>query len=203
MGGAGVVGLTLAGLGLATSVVLTDCEPEILELQRLSIAANGLGLKVTSQLLDFDDVSTYLYQGADGNGQDASLPGLVLASEVLYEKAHALALAQTLAAHVVAGSSSAVYWSYRHREEAPLDEFLCALATEGFRIERLEDNSGRCVAGSRGSPRSIYAGSHFRSISLDSAAEVMRETMLNEQFSHTNGVGPGDGGVQILRLWRC
>jgi len=202
--GTGVVGLTLARLGLATSVVITDREPEILELQRLNIAANGLGSKVTSHLLDFEDVSTYLHQGGDGNEQDALLPGLVLASEVLYEGGHALALAQTLAAHVGAGSFSAVYWSYRHREEAPLDEFLCALATEGFTIERLEDNSGRCVAGSRGTPQGIYAGSHFRSISWNNAADLMRETMLKEQFSPTNGVDiGGDGGIQILRLRRC
>lgn len=197
--GTGIVGLTLAKLGAV--VTLTDREPEVLALLQRNIDANGLGGRACTHRLDFEEPSTFLdHRPPDGR----LLADLVVASEVLYEGAHGLHLASALGAHIPAGSRSEGLLAYTHREEAPLDLFLSSLSDLGFRLERLEDQGGRAVAGVAGPPASVYEGSSFRALpeGPGAAAAAIRDVARRELFSPGNERGPGDGGVQILRLRR-
>lgn len=158
--GTGIVGLTLSMLG--ASVVLSDRDPALLELQRRCISANpSIAERLSVVQLDFTEPATYL--------GDKKLD-LIVASEVLYDGC-GVDLARAIAAHVQPEAKTEVIMAYVHRDEAPLDAFLASLFEHGFSLHLLEQD--------RSSAGNFESSSLNHLLSWEQAASAIRAAHIS------------------------
>jgi len=195
--GTGVVGLTLGRLG--STVTLTDGEPKVLPVLQSNIEANSSEESAAARCLYFGETKHYLGRHTYD---------LIVAADVLYEVGgccQGSILAHALDAHVTLVSGAEVLLAYKHRPMTPVwheghlshpawyREFFTEVFRMGFRIERLEDDDGRAVAGAMGQPVSVYDGSRFVALHFDVAPDAIGDAA----FGHSN-----TQKVQIFRLSR-
>jgi len=161
--GTGVVGLTLGKLGATAAI--TDNEPEVVQLMRRNIQANGLEAAVSAHVLDWSDASTFLLKRHFD---------LIVAADVLYD-GDGTALAHAVEAHMAERPQTVAYVANHHnpqRCDATMG-FLACLLRAGFRVERLEDAEGRALGSLRGQPScnaAFFRGARFAALDQDLAA---------------------------------
>lgn len=197
--GTGVVGLTLAKLGVR-HVTLTDSESVLWPLLRKSIASNDIPEdRIWIHGLDWKDPSTFLLEGDESSSSEFDL---VVAADVLYSGMDRL-FARALASHLP--SSEEVECSRRSppeamiacpfRTDSPLAEFFEASMRLGLAFDRLEDQDG-CAVGAVSGIDAVeaFAGSQF--VPLDSS-DRRSQVSTKPTFSSCN-----EKQVQIFRVRR-
>lgn len=176
--GSGLVGMALGMQG--AHVMCTDGDPTLLELIETNAAANGLGSRVRTRVIDWADPATYLSITEDLQ--------LVAAADTVYKKT-GMAFAAAIAAHIPRGSATPAIIAYQHRDDGTMPFFLCMME-QGFIMERFCDTSGSAIGSSFPGD---YADGQFAQMDMDSAQVLTPRYKLS--------AGRLDS-VQILRARR-
>jgi predicted nicotinamide N-methyase len=134
--GTGFVGLSAALMTQASSVVLTDCHPDVLHLLNDNVDINRVQSRVSVLELDWCSFSF-----------PEIVPDFVLASDVVYDPSICLPLSQVLAAFASRGSR--IYLALTVRNAETLQIFLDTLAQMALGAELIDEVSspvGRLAA---------------------------------------------------------